>query len=122
LARAHSQDPLSAPRGGALGIYERGPRDRLLKAAAFEARLGEVLGPLRTPLGWHLVQRVDPATLDPSLRETTLVRAQGILVSYSGAVAAPPGLHRLQEEAERFALAIHRDLAAGQSFEEAARA
>lgn len=122
LARAHSQDALSAARGGALGIYERGPRDRLLKAAAFEASVGEVIGPLRTPLGWHLLQRVDPASLDPSLRETTLVRGQGILVAFSGSVAAPAGLNRPQEEAERFALAIHRDLVAGKPFEEAARA
>ena len=121
LAREHSDDEASAARGGALGIFERGSRDRMVKAAAFAARVGEVVGPIETPLGLHLVQRVEPDTLDPALRETTLVRAQGILVSWSGAVAAPRELQRPRPEAERIALAIHADLVAEKPFEEAAR-
>ena len=122
LARERSDDAATAPRGGALGIYERGPQDRLLKAAVFEAGVGEVVGPIRSPLGWHLVKRVPVDDLDPALRETTLVRAQGILVAHAGAIGAPLTLHRPQEEAKRIALAILRDVRNGKPFAEAAAA
>jgi hypothetical protein len=45
LAREKSDDRASALRGGDLAIYERGPSDALLRAAAFETKVGELAGP-----------------------------------------------------------------------------
>jgi parvulin-like peptidyl-prolyl isomerase len=103
LARAHSADPLSAGRGGVVGILQRGPRDALLKAAAFDAPFGEVLGPLDTPNGLYLLERLDPAAVDPALREVTQLRARAILVSFTKAQGARSDLARTSQEAEALA-------------------
>ncbi len=111
LARAESDDRESAARGGALAIYERGPRDRLLKRLAFELEVGEVGGPVESPLGLHLVQRVPPEELDPSLRENTFVRARAILVSWAGVPGAPREVTRDQRTAKAIAETLHARVA-----------
>lgn len=99
LAREHSQDRASAERGGEYAIFVRGSRDNQLKALAFELEPGEISEPYETPLGWHLLQRVDPDSVDPALEEKLFVRARAIVVSWKGAVAAPPDLERTKAEA-----------------------
>lgn len=116
IARAESDDAETAARGGALAIYERGPRDRLLKRLAFDLDVGEVGGPIETPCGFHLLQRVPPEDLDPGLREATFVRARGLLVSWEGAPAAPKGVTRDGPTAKRLVEALHERIAAGESF------
>ena len=101
LAREASEDPASAARGGALAIFERGRNDALVKQAAFELPIGGLSEPIESPLGWHLVQRVPLAELDPALAEPTLVRARAILIQHVGAVEAPAGLERSPAQAER---------------------
>ena len=108
LASAESDDPDSRAAGGALGIFERGPGDLLLKAAAFELKLGQVAGPIESPLGLHLIQRVDPATLDPRLADVNVARLRMILIAVGGARGAAASLVRDHDAAGQFA----RDLAA----------
>lgn len=103
VARERSDDRASALRGGALAIFERGARDSLLRAAAFDAELGEIVGPLQTPLGFHLVQRVAVDALDPRLRDDVWARARGILISFSGARGALPTVEREAQEAHELA-------------------
>jgi len=80
LAREHSEDAGSAARGGQFAIYERGPSDTLLKSAAFRLRIGEISGPIGTPIGWHILQRVPLDEVDPALAEPSFVRLRGILL------------------------------------------
>jgi peptidyl-prolyl cis-trans isomerase SurA len=114
LARAHSADPASAARGGVVGILERGPRDALLKAAAFAAPFGQVVGPLDTPNGLYLLERLDPATVDPALRELTKLRARAILVSFTAAQGARRDLARTSQEAEALAHVLADRIRAGE--------
>lgn len=114
LARAHSSDAASAARGGVVGILERGPRDALLKAAAFEAPFGEVIGPLDTPNALFLLERLDPATVDPGLRELTELRARAILVSFTKAHGARNDLARTSEEAGAIAKELAERIRAGE--------
>ena len=74
-----------------LSIFERGPEDRLIKAAAFTGAVGDVLGPIETPLGLHLLQRVEPAELDASLVDTVWVRGRVLLISFAVAILATLG-------------------------------
>ena len=56
LARENSQDYGSAMQGGELGW---GSRDRWVKPfadAAFKARVGDIIGPVRTQFGWHIIK------------------------------------------------------------------
>lgn len=58
LARQHSQDPGSAALGGDLGWFGHGRMVAPFEEAAFGARPGEVVGPVETEFGYHLI-RVD---------------------------------------------------------------
>lgn len=56
LAREYSKDPSNASRGGDLGWFTRGRMVAPFEKAAFGARVGEVVGPVRTPFGWHIIK------------------------------------------------------------------
>jgi parvulin-like peptidyl-prolyl isomerase len=56
LARENSQDYSTAMQGGELGWASK---DRWVKPfadAAFKARVGDIVGPVRTPFGWHIIK------------------------------------------------------------------
>jgi len=62
LAREHSDDPGSAARGGNLGWFDRGTMAGPFESAAFGATPGEIVGPVETEFGYHVIevqQRVD---------------------------------------------------------------
>lgn len=56
LAREYSQDRLSAQQGGSLGLIERGDLDTILETVIFSLPQGLVSQPVRTRLGWHIVE------------------------------------------------------------------
>jgi peptidyl-prolyl cis-trans isomerase D len=58
LAKKHSQDPGSAEQGGSLGEFERGFMAKPFEDAVFAARKGEIVGPVETQYGFHII-RVD---------------------------------------------------------------
>jgi parvulin-like peptidyl-prolyl isomerase len=55
LARELSQDPGSAPQGGDLGEFTRGRLVPEFEEAAFGAEVGEVVGPIQTDFGFHVI-------------------------------------------------------------------
>jgi len=59
VAAATSEDPGSKDRGGDLGYFGRGRMIQEFEAAAFGARPGEVVGPVKTSFGLHLIQVLD---------------------------------------------------------------
>jgi peptidyl-prolyl cis-trans isomerase SurA len=56
LARAHSQDPLSAARGGDLGWLSQGDTVPEFEEQMNRLEPGELSKPFKTQFGWHLVQ------------------------------------------------------------------
>ena len=114
VARERSADRASALRGGDLAIFERGRRDVLLRAAAFEARVGEVAGPIETPLGFHVLQRVGVAALSPSLRDDSWARVRAILVAFAGAQGARADIEREHDDAEALANELAARIARGE--------
>jgi peptidyl-prolyl cis-trans isomerase D len=56
LARQYSGDPGSASKGGDLGWGGRGAWVKPFEDAAFGAKAGEIVGPIRTPFGWHIIK------------------------------------------------------------------
>ncbi len=59
LAKEYSQDPGSRERGGDLGCQPEGGFVRAFEDAAFEAREGEIVGPVKTDFGYHLIEVTD---------------------------------------------------------------
>jgi len=56
LAGELSDDPSSKVRGGDLGFFGRGTMIGAFEDAAFGAAPGELVGPLRTSFGYHLIE------------------------------------------------------------------
>lgn len=67
VAKAESQDPGSAREGGALGSFGRGSMVKPFEDAVFAAKAGDIVGPVRTDFGWHVIRvtGVKPATQRP---------------------------------------------------------
>lgn len=58
LAKANSDDPGTKDQGGDLGTFPRGEMIQAFEDAAFNARRGEIVGPISTEFGVHIL-RVD---------------------------------------------------------------
>lgn len=56
LAKASSMDPGSAARGGDLGWFGKGRMVKQFEEAAFKAKIGQLVGPVRTPFGYHIIK------------------------------------------------------------------
>jgi peptidyl-prolyl cis-trans isomerase D len=56
LAREYSKDPGSAQQGGDLGNVARGTMVKPFEDAAFAAKAGEIVGPVQTDFGWHVIR------------------------------------------------------------------
>ncbi len=56
LARAESDDPGSKASGGDLGSFPRGRMVKEFEDAAFAAQPNTVVGPVKTPFGYHLIE------------------------------------------------------------------
>ncbi len=55
IAQEHSLCP-SGKKGGSLGWFGRGQMVRVFEKAAFDADIGQVVGPVKTDFGWHLIK------------------------------------------------------------------
>lgn len=58
LAVKHSQDPGSAKRGGDLGWFGKGRMVKEFEDAAFKAKVGQIVGPVKTQFGYHIIKVV----------------------------------------------------------------
>lgn len=56
LAKDNSADTYSAQKGGDLGFFSRGMMVREFEQAAFDAKVGEIVGPVRTRFGYHIIR------------------------------------------------------------------
>ena len=59
LAKEYSQDPGSAENGGDLGCLSQGETVPNFEDALFNAKEGEVVGPVETEFGYHVIQVTD---------------------------------------------------------------
>ena len=58
LAQEFSQCP-SRKRGGSLGEFGRGQMVREFEKAVFSAKKGQIIGPIKTQFGWHIIRIED---------------------------------------------------------------
>src|SRR5215217_9299086 len=59
LAKEYSQDPGSAQQGGDLGCLGKGETVSNFDEALFNAQKGEIVGPVETEFGYHLIEVTD---------------------------------------------------------------
>ncbi len=59
LAKEESQDPGSAAKGGDLGCIGKGETVPEFEDAVFGAEQGEIVGPIKTEFGYHIIEVTD---------------------------------------------------------------
>lgn len=67
LAKQYSTDPASKDKGGELGYFGKGQMVPQFQAAAFGAKVGQIVGPIKSPFGYHIIQVEDKK---PALKAT----------------------------------------------------
>ena len=77
LAAGLSLDTSNKDLGGDLGWFSRGAMVDAFEAAAFAGEVGQIVGPVQTDFGWHLILIVDHALrrLDSAAYEAAVDRA-----------------------------------------------
>jgi peptidyl-prolyl cis-trans isomerase D len=78
VAKEVSEDPGSKPQGGDVGYFGRGQMVKEFEDAAFNAKPGEVAGPVHSPFGYHLIQALDrrPASVVPFAEAKEQIKAR----------------------------------------------
>jgi len=56
LAKQYSTDPSTKDKGGELGFFNRGQMVPQFQDAAFGAKVGQIVGPVKSPFGYHVIQ------------------------------------------------------------------
>ena len=89
LARKNSADPGSRDKGGDLGWLSPGQTVKAFDEAAFGAKAGEIVGPVKSEFGWHIIRVEDqrPA-LDRSLEDAKDEIARELVIEAKGLAAA----------------------------------
>jgi parvulin-like peptidyl-prolyl isomerase len=59
VAESRSKDPTAKNNRGDLGFFGRGEYDQNFVDAAFGGKVGEVVGPVKSPFGYHVIKVVD---------------------------------------------------------------
>jgi peptidyl-prolyl cis-trans isomerase C len=78
LAKQYSQDPGSAQKGGDLGCLGKGETVPTFEEAAFGAKEGEIVGPVKTQFGYHLLEvtKTKPKQTRPLSEVESQIRSQ----------------------------------------------
>ncbi len=82
LAEIYSEDQGTASRGGDLGYLSRGSMATPFEEAAFNAEIGEIVGPVKTNFGLHIIKVLDKRYKDGEYQ----VHAQHILLKYNASI------------------------------------
>lgn len=70
LAKQHSLDPQSKPKGGHLGFFSHGMMDPAFEKAAFETKIGEVSNIIKSNFGFHIIKVSAKKSTFDELKET----------------------------------------------------
>ncbi|NDG83406.1 MAG: hypothetical protein EBX52_00020 [Proteobacteria bacterium] len=62
IAETRSKDPTAKSTRGDVGYFSRGMFDQAFTEAAFQAKSGEIVGPVKTAFGYHVIRVLDRKT------------------------------------------------------------
>ncbi len=111
VARTYSQDLSNRDQGGELGWVNRGQLVADFARAAWSARTGEPVGPVRTRFGFHIIQvenvrggerKIRHILVQPTMTRADFERAQELAAALADSVR---GGRSVGELAERYGIA-----------------
>ncbi len=95
LAKKYSEDESNRDKGGDLSFFKRGAMVKPFEDAAFGAPVGDLVGPVQTQFGLHLIKVLEKKTENNEEQ----VRAGHILLKFN---ASPETIAAAKENAEYF--------------------
>ena len=95
LAKKNSADPGSAQNGGDLGFFARGAMVPQFEEAAFKAKKDEIVGPVQTDFGYHIIRVTD-------IREPKGKSLAEVTPEIEGEVKKQKAQRKFAELAEKF--------------------
>ena len=104
VAKAESQDPGSAAQGGDLGFFAPGSMVKPFEDAAYAAKKGEIVGPVASDFGYHVIQVTD---VRPANVKSLAEAAPEIEASLKKQIAA----RKFAESAESFSNMVYEQSA-----------
>ncbi|MBU3741074.1 MAG: hypothetical protein FGM24_02195, partial [Candidatus Kapabacteria bacterium] len=72
LARDNSKDPGSAVNGGDLGFFGKGRMVKPFEDAAFTASVGQIVGPVESQFGYHIIKVTDKQSTELKYSEIVI--------------------------------------------------
>jgi len=104
----------------ARAAFERGANDRLLKLATFECLVGQVFGPLETPLGTVVGRRIPLEEVAREERENHWIRARALVLRTPDDLSDEERTRQLVAARERIR-ELHSRVGAGERLEDLVR-
>jgi peptidyl-prolyl cis-trans isomerase D len=111
LARQYSTEPGASTSGGALGWFGKGRMVKEFEAAALKGRVGEVLGPIKTQFGIHIIKiegrdnrEVKVAAITLPIKASSQTKEDAFQRAQDFAYVARKG--NFEKDAEGFALRV----------------
>ncbi|HTW83855.1 MAG TPA: peptidylprolyl isomerase [Candidatus Sulfotelmatobacter sp.] len=99
LAKQYSTDPSSKDKGGELGFFGKGQMVPAFQNAAFAAKVGQIVGPVKSPFGYHIIQVEEKKPATKATFAATKDQIKQQLTQQQEATQVPAFLQSLRAQA-----------------------
>jgi foldase protein PrsA len=100
LAKQYSTDPASKDKGGELGFFGRGQMVGPFQDAAFGAKVNQIVGPVKSPFGYHVIQVEEKKPAQPASFASAHDTIKTQLTQQQQGTAVPPFMQKLRTDAK----------------------
>jgi foldase protein PrsA len=100
LAKQYSTDPASKDKGGELGFFGRGQMVGPFQDAAFAAKVNQIVGPVKSPFGYHIIQVEEKKAAQPASLASAHDTIKTQLTSQQQGTVVPAFMQQLRSGAK----------------------